>query len=290
MRLSAFSKKHPFWCSILVVVGEMLLLGVVSMGAKAFVYNGTYESYFWQAAVSGVAQILLGVGSVMLMRRMQLAQGAFCTKGTLKGVAFGWYSVLFAVGLLCVNLMFADMQLVFHFWPFVIMLGVAFSTSFFEEVLVRGFALHVLLGTDTSPKNIQKACFVSSAIFGAAHFLNLATGADLASTIGQVIYATFIGALLAAVYVRSKTLWAPIVLHAIIDFSSFALNAIVPKEQMEAMLNMPVETVSFSEAIVSILPTIIIALPCLLCALVLLRKKKLQALTSSPAECLYSGA
>ncbi len=281
MKFSAFAKKHPFWCCMLVVTGEMLLLGVVSMGATAFIYNGTYESFFAQAAVNGVAQMLLGAGTIMLMRRMQLAQGAFRAKGTLKGVALGWYSILFSVGLMCVNLLFADMQFTFRFWPFVTMLGVAFSTSFFEEVLVRGFALHVLLGTDTSPKNIQKACFVSAVIFGAAHFLNLITGADLASTIGQVIYATFIGALLAAVYVRSKTLWAPIVLHAIIDFASFALNAIIPKEQMEAMLNMPVEAVAFSEAIVSILPTIIIALPCLICALVLLRKKKLQELTSN---------
>lgn len=63
--------------------------------------------------------------------------------------------------------------------------------------------------------------------FGLIHSVNLFAGADLISTLVQVLYATGVGFLFAAIYMRTGNMWITIFLHTLndaIDFLSLNLQ------------------------------------------------------------------
>ncbi len=89
------------------------------------------------------------------------------------------------------------------------------SVGIFEEVLFRG----LLLGTiSRAPigRTALRAALVSSLIFGVVHLVNLPRE-GLGPTIAQIAYAALIGVFFAAVRIRSGSLIAVIVLHALLD-------------------------------------------------------------------------
>lgn len=93
----------------------------------------------------------------------------------------------------------------------------------FEEVVIRGLALGLLLKAwGRSKKWIYFAVLFSSIIFGLGHIQNYLSGkADLVTTLCQVGYATFIGVMLAAILIRCDfSLWLCAILHALFDIAS----------------------------------------------------------------------
>jgi membrane protease YdiL (CAAX protease family) len=89
----------------------------------------------------------------------------------------------------------------------------AFAIGFAEEVIVRGIFLRIFL-----PKGRLYAVLMSSLIFGLMHLGNLLIGADLGSTLTQVVYATLIGIAFAGVMLYGSSIWPLIVIHALVDF------------------------------------------------------------------------
>ena len=57
----------------------------------------------------------------------------------------------------------------------------------------------------------------SSVVFGLAHGMNGLVGADPGRTVMQIFEAGLIGMFLAALYLRSGSLWPPIIIHAVND-------------------------------------------------------------------------
>ncbi len=93
----------------------------------------------------------------------------------------------------------------------------------FEEVVIRGLALGLLLKAwGKSKKGIYFSVLFSSIIFGLGHIQNYLSGkADLVTTLCQVGYATFIGVMLAAILIRCDfSLWLCAILHALFDIAS----------------------------------------------------------------------
>jgi membrane protease YdiL (CAAX protease family) len=89
----------------------------------------------------------------------------------------------------------------------------AFTIGFAEEVIVRGIFLRIFL-----PKGRVHAVLMSSLIFGLMHLGNLLMGADLGSTLTQVVYATLIGIAFAGILSYGRSIWPLIVIHALVDF------------------------------------------------------------------------
>lgn len=89
----------------------------------------------------------------------------------------------------------------------------AFAIGFAEEIIVRGIFLRILL-----PKGRAYAVLMSSVIFGFMHLGNLLVGADLGSTLTQVVYATLIGIAFAGVLSYGRSILPLIVIHALVDF------------------------------------------------------------------------
>lgn len=81
--------------------------------------------------------------------------------------------------------------------------------SAFEEIGFRGIVLTVFLNKYSERKSI----FFSSVGFGLMHLLNLAFGRELVWVIGQVIWAFILGLFYGYVFVRTKSLLPPMIVH-----------------------------------------------------------------------------
>lgn len=93
--------------------------------------------------------------------------------------------------------------------------------GFFEEGLFRRIILRILF-KDDSKKSLWIGFLFSSLLFGLIHFGNLSVASQRPiAVISQVIYAMFLGMLLAGLYLKYKSFIGVMLLHAFIDFISF---------------------------------------------------------------------
>lgn len=93
-----------------------------------------------------------------------------------------------------------------------------FLTGFWEEGLMRGFLLFVLLvAALRSGRGPIAAVVASSLVFGLLHLVNLGEQGPAATT-SQVISATFIGIGFAVLVLRTNALWLVVALHALYNF------------------------------------------------------------------------
>ncbi|MGL5354518.1 MAG: lysostaphin resistance A-like protein, partial [Clostridium sp.] len=145
------------------------------------------------------------------------------------------------------------------------------STGFFEEILVRGVVLKLFLNKyGKNKKGIYLSVIISSLIFGAAHFDRYITGqSDLMTTLNTIIIAIFLGVSLGAVFLRTKSLWVTIIIHALIDIVGaveyLKINSLA--DMVDVLKGTPI-------TLEGILGNIIITLPFFLCGLFFLRKVK----------------
>lgn len=98
------------------------------------------------------------------------------------------------------------------------------STSLLEEVAFRGIILLLLI--ERLPKNKKGylvAIIISSALFGIAHLVNLFNGSSWDSTLLQIVYSSFMGALWSVVFIATGNLLFPILLHASFNFFGLVL-------------------------------------------------------------------
>jgi len=142
------------------------------------------------------------------------------------------------------------------------------GTGLFEETLHRGLVLKILINKmgDTK-KGMITACVISAVVFGIAHLSNLVWVAPL-PVISQVFYATAVGILFGAIYMRTKTLIAPILIHGLMNVSVGIFDAFTSPDFISQRDSNPTDIV---ETIVSTLITVILLL---IPAFVFLRKVK----------------
>jgi len=88
------------------------------------------------------------------------------------------------------------------------MLGV----GFLEEVIFRGLLFRALLGNGR-----KQAVIIASLTFGIGHVINLLNGAELLSTLLQIIYAVAAGFLFTIFFLRSGSLLPCIITHSVLN-------------------------------------------------------------------------
>ena len=86
------------------------------------------------------------------------------------------------------------------------------NVGFLEEILFRGFLFKMM-----EKDNVKSAIIVSSITFGIGHIVNLLNGADLVSTLLQVLYAVAIGYMLVMVFYKSKSIIPCVIFHAVFN-------------------------------------------------------------------------
>jgi len=214
-------------------------------------------------------QLILSVIGIFLMKKLQvLDEGDFKFKNICKGFLLGWVVLLLAALMLVLNLTSPPEDgfhtpdplylLIAILYPFIV-------AGLFEEVVFRGILLKILLKKmGSTKKGITNAILISAAIFAAAHAIHLIWQPPL-TVLSDLIFPTAGGIFLGVIYLRTKTLIVPILLHGLLNLTTtifWAITSYGPASVTETTL----------EGIVMIV--LIAALPLIITAFVLLRKVK----------------
>ena len=93
--------------------------------------------------------------------------------------------------------------------------------GFLEEMIFRGLLFQAMC-----KDNVKTAIIVSSITFGIGHMVNLfnGSGADLFSNLLQVCYAIAAGFLFTILFYKTKSLWACIITHGVLNALSVFAN------------------------------------------------------------------
>ncbi|GEM_PF-1229583 len=92
----------------------------------------------------------------------------------------------------------------------------SFIVAWTEEAFFRGLILQALL-----PAGIKSAVIISALLFGIPHLFNAVGGLwDPQFVIANTIAALGIGITFAALVVRTRTIWPPILIHALVNFTA----------------------------------------------------------------------
>ena len=97
----------------------------------------------------------------------------------------------------------------------------AMAPGFGEEVMYRGLGVANYMRKIQSGGQIKVIFWLSSVVFGLVHLMNILAGGDTMAVIIQAIYATGVGMLFGAVYLRTGNLWPTILGHWSVDFFEF---------------------------------------------------------------------
>lgn len=195
-----FGEKHP-------VVFEIILIIAALLGAAVFAVAGSILDL--QAELgSSVGRIVVAILLLIIFARAFKGGRFFTAPGyLLPGLLFaGW------------NL-FYNLSSGMEFGGAVIFIEAvitALAPALFEEVIFRGIAIY----------NLKKkghgdfAClFISAIIFALIHVTNL-VGQDLISVGLQVGYSFVVGLVLAAIYLKNRSLLQIVLIHFLIDFTN----------------------------------------------------------------------
>lgn len=94
--------------------------------------------------------------------------------------------------------------------------------GFLEELIFRGFLFRALCRD-----NLKTAILISSVTFGVGHVVNLLNGAEMVSTLLQIVYAIAIGFTFTYLFLVSGSIWPCILCHGAIN----GLSAFAPSNQ-----------------------------------------------------------
>lgn len=216
------------WAIALTALGFLALMVVPSMGALPLLVDQTLQRVMLFALVAAFVALLGGARALVprasgLRRALRegrypvllaLALCAFEVVGLLEVAAAGeaaaisptWALDLAQVALFCA------------------------SVGFYEEALFRVLLLGGLLSRHGGTRNgVVGSVLVSSVAFGAAHVI-LSASLDpivLAQMLLKTVQTAFIGLLLGAVYVRTRSFVGVAALHALTDFLLMAPLALL---------------------------------------------------------------
>jgi len=262
------------WLSLMHLLSEALGIGRITDTG----YVGTLS---FRMAAQFVQTLLV----LLLMWKLNVFNlSDFTFKGTLRGFLLAWVSVVTSIGQMAMNFMAVGSFVApdpLHF--IVSFLQPFIGTGLIEEVLFRGLVFFVLMkAAEQSKRGIMSAVIVSSIIFGLAHFPNLFTGANIIFVGIQIISATNIGLFFAVMYLRTKTLWIPIILHGLFNLAGRIHRPLVYVSSYvgDYIEYMPQEGASSVAILIGNMPFFLTGIAHLVAGLVLFKKVQFEGFTN----------
>ena len=90
-----------------------------------------------------------------------------------------------------------------------------------EEVIFRAVPVSNAMRIKGTAVNIIPNVLISAAVFGLMHAINLTAGAEFGTTMFQVFYAFCLSTVFAAAFMRTGSILPCMIVHTLIDFTSF---------------------------------------------------------------------
>jgi uncharacterized protein len=208
--MTRFAERHPYW---FVAILEITVIAVYLMAGTI-----AHVAQFSDQAITGIANSTLSV----------LVIGALSALGWWRAVGFRRPAhprdLFFFLPLLLPVLINLGVGLnVPRLLLFTELLAIALLIGFAEEAIFRGLMLNVL-----KARGLWQAAMITSLLFGLSHSLNLLSGKSGTAILIQIAYALAIGFAFAALVLKKGILWPLIIVHALIDFTSFIGKDTIP--------------------------------------------------------------
>lgn len=234
--------------AIAIPVGYLAVLWMAAVVSK--LSGGSPET---GALVSAIAKIAFACACLYFFReiiqtgeRGVLTVGRFLLCFFYLGIPFLANAVMSVLGSEALRTGFADVTEG-------VILGIA--PGFCEEVVFRGVSynkLNTLLGERRNA--YLWAALLSSGVFALCHFVNL-TSQPMAATAVQVYYAFAAGMCFCGIYLFSRTLIIPILLHCIVDVCHFlpVMDKMTTNEGAVNLMGIAFTTILLIEGLVLVL-------------------------------------
>ena len=178
--------------------------------------------------VSAVFHMALTAGLFLWVRRNSLTEkyGLFLPRYR---IAHAWFFI--PLMLVCLYKLVFSPALRFSATESALFVISMLCVGFLEELIFRGFLFRAI-----EKENLTRAIIISSVTFGIGHIVNLLNGQNLLDTIGQIIFAVFVGFALVILFHKGKSLMPCIVFHGVFN----ALSVIANDEAQCSALGGPV--------------------------------------------------
>jgi membrane protease YdiL (CAAX protease family) len=254
--------KNKFWKQLALFVTALLLILIAREFLSHLLIENGIESYQTHTFLNICANLILILISYLFIKKNGLTKIAGIKGTKLKK----WYLLLFPlVYLVLLNALIMDDVNTDILLPNILVLLVySISIGFAEELSIRGFLQsHLINRFGKTKKNIVLSVFASALFFGFIHLMNFDKG--IYGELSQVCFATFIGVMFGFLLVITKRLYPLIIIHAIIDFVAKLDSAGIPIK----------EKISQSMSIENAIFITLLALPCLIYGIYLMKKYKL---------------
>jgi len=210
--IKRFADKHTVIFAILAIAIYQGILGIGLFAFQPFDLY-TYNLITIASYVIPVALIILTIFALKIKSEI-----GFTSNGFFKGVSLGWLFILVSIISFVLGFDFSKLgtiesktwAVLLPFTVTTILIGIS------EEFLCRGVLVNLFLKKWNRPKT---AVLVSSTIFGAAHITQFisAPGRPFGTAV-SIVLGFAAGVLFAAVYIRSKNIWAVVFLHTIFNW------------------------------------------------------------------------
>lgn len=261
MKAETFFKKHIVVLDLVtIIVGLLFLL----LGSVVFSGSGMINTIL----LNVVGRIFPSILFFLLIRKLHLG---FANMGEKKNLIQGCIFGVIVVGLFvslqilfCRDMMIIDQTVTLV--QILVVIFMDFCVGLFEESMLRGVVFQSMqMRWQQTRYGVLMAAVVSSLMFGCLHLVNLIQSPHLINTtVSQVCYATFMGIFLCGVYYKTRCIWVPVIIHALIDLTSDLLSVLCSK--YASQLNVDI---AMSEAVlqtVLILPMAFLGIWCILSA------------------------
>jgi len=178
--------------------------------------------------VSAPFHLALAAGLFLWVRRGGLAEkyGLFLPRYRLLRA---WFFIPLA--LVCLYKLLFSPALRFSAAESILFVAGMLCVGFLEELIFRGFLFRAI-----EKESPARAIVISSVTFGIGHIVNLFNGQDLPETMGQIVFAVFVGFALVILFRKGKSLVPCIVFHGVFN----ALSVVANDEAMNSALGGPV--------------------------------------------------
>ena len=258
--------KSKFWNQLAIfIIALLAILSVREYFSHQLIEKGI-DSYQTHTFLSIGANLILILLSYFLIKKNGLIKIAGLKGTKLEKVYLLIFPLVFLVLL---NVFLMDNINTDILIPNILVLLIySISIGFAEELSIRGFLQsHLIHHFGKTKKNIILSVFASALFFGAIHLMNFDKG--IYGELSQVCFATFIGVMFGFLLVITKRIYPLIIIHAIIDFVAKLDSTGIPiKEKINQ--SMSVENSVF---------IVLLALPCLIYGIFLMKKYKLTEQT-----------
>ena len=213
---------------IFFAVFDLFLLGLgqlLSLLPEALPYQ-----YLCEAIL-----VLLPITCVFLFGFSSTFRKGSLLRGLLYGLPFIAFQLISLLVFLAGNL--ENPELNWKPWPLIVyglisILGVGIR----EECIYRATIQNIIAKKHAnSVKGIWITVIIAALIFGLTHASNLLFGMDPIAVLTQMISAFAIGLLFGAIYLRSGSIWAAILIHTLTDVSGLAASTFLYVGDLENM-------------------------------------------------------